>query len=131
MALPSGMVTSSVASPRRVTVPLASMAAIAAAMLAYCLPSTLATACVDSLECSAIAPFASASVSPVALTVVVSSLLVADSSFAAVVSFCWVASCEAFASSSAYAVKGTLSEAAIASATAVESVLFFADAFAM
>lgn len=31
----------------------------------------------------------------------------------------------------AYAVKGTLSEAAIASATAVESVLLFADAFAM
>ena len=102
--------------------PSASMAAIAAAMLAYFMPSTSATACVDSLECSAIASFASASVSPVALTVAVSSLLVADSSFAAVVSSCWVASCEAFASSSAYAVKGTLSEAAIASATAVESV---------
>lgn len=80
--------------------PSASMAAIAAAMLAYFTPSTSATAC-------------------------------ADSSFAAVVSSYWVASCEAFASSSAYAVKGTLSEAAIASATAVESVLFFADAFAM
>ena len=112
--------------------PSASMAAIAAAMLAYCLPSTSATACADSLECSAIAPFASASVSPVALTAAVSSLLVTDPSFAAVVSSCWVASCEAFASSSAYyAVKGTLSEAAIASATAAESVLFFADAFAM
>ena len=111
--------------------PLASMAAIAAAMLAYFMPSTSATACADSLECSAIAPFASASVSPVALTVAVSSLLVTDPSFAAVVSSCWVASYEAFASSSAYAVKGTLSEAAIASATAVESVLLFADAFAM
>ena len=78
MALPSGMVTSSVTSPRRVTVPSASMAAIAAAMLAYFTPSTSATACADSLECSVIASFASASVSPVALTVAVSSLLVAD-----------------------------------------------------